>query len=73
MFGRQNAALEYEHPSLRDRLKSKVGESLMAQGEEIMRLRRELGYTDGFPLFERYLHSASILVNRLDRRYHEHV
>jgi len=45
----------------------------MAQGEEIMRLRREPGYTDGFLLFERYLHSASILVNRLDRRYHEHV
>jgi hypothetical protein len=55
MFGQNDAALKSENRALRDRLKSKVAESLIAQGEEIVRLRRELGYTDGFSLFERYL------------------
>jgi hypothetical protein len=55
MFGRNDAALESEPRLLRERLKSKAAENLIEQGEEIVRLRRELGYTDGFPLFERYL------------------
>ena len=56
MFGRYDAALESEHPYLRDRLKSKVAENLIAQGEEIVRLRQELGYVEPFSPFERYLH-----------------
>ena len=64
MFGQNDAALEPEHRFLQERLESKVAESLIAQGEEIVRLRRDLGCTDGFPLFERYLeyrqmHSAN--------------
>jgi len=55
MFGQNDTALESETRGLRERLKSTVAESLMAQGETIIRLRRDLGFTDGFPLFERYL------------------
>jgi hypothetical protein len=37
-------------------LKSKVKDHpLLGQGDEIMRLRRELGIAEDFPLFQRYL------------------
>ena len=37
-------------------LKSKVADALLDQGEEIVRLRRELGGSEVFPLYQRFLY-----------------
>lgn len=53
MFG-QNDHLAAEMPLLRS-VYTKAAETLIEQGEQITSLRRSLGYTDSFPLFEQYL------------------
>ncbi len=53
MFGR-NDSLAADIPLLRS-VYMKTAETLIEQGKQITSLRRSLGYTDGLPLFERYL------------------
>jgi hypothetical protein len=50
MFGAYDAAFRAEKWGA-----SEPAETLLQDGGEIERLRRELGYTESFPLFKRYL------------------
>jgi len=65
MFGRNDAVIETEPKRLREKLRSRIAERLIEDGESINRLRQELGHAEGFRLFERYLeyrqmHSANL-------------
>lgn len=55
MFGQNDVALESLPKPLADRLRSRVAENLIRTGEEIRRLRGELGYAEKFWVFERYM------------------
>ena len=55
IFGQNDKSIACEPPSLGEILKSKDAEFLLAQGEEIVRLRRDLGVEEEFPLLPRYL------------------
>ena len=54
MFGIYEAVILAE-PQVKHWLTSKAFERLLEVGDEIERLRRELGYTETFPLFKKYL------------------
>jgi hypothetical protein len=43
MFGRNDAVIERQPQAMREILKSKVADRLLEDGEEVERLRRELG------------------------------
>jgi hypothetical protein len=53
MFGRNDTVIE-KHP-LREMLKSKAAERLLEEGETVERLRQELGFTEPFQPFKRFL------------------
>jgi len=55
MFGRNDAVIQTLPPSLREVLKSKTAGQLLEAGEEVEHLRRELGYTESFLPYKRYL------------------
>jgi len=55
MFGRNEAVIERQAKPLRDMLRSPIAEALIQNGENIRRLRNQLGYAEPFAPFERYL------------------
>jgi hypothetical protein len=55
MFGQNDRAIVSQVKSLGERLKSKTAEDLLDAGEEIERLRRELGFTESYPAYKRFL------------------
>ncbi len=56
LFGQNDSVIERQPKPLRDSLRSRSAARLIEDGEAIRRLRDELGYTEPFSLFERYLH-----------------
>lgn len=55
IFGQNDAVIDRLEKDEREILKSKVAEELLGAGEEIERLRRELGITESYPPFKRFL------------------
>ncbi|HEX3742881.1 MAG TPA: hypothetical protein VHW09_03090 [Bryobacteraceae bacterium] len=55
MFGRNDAVIERQPEPVREMLRSGVGERLLEAGGNVRGLRRELGYSEPFKPFERYL------------------
>ena len=55
MFGRNDLVIEAQPKPLKEMLKSTVAERLLEDGSEIEKLRRELGNTEPFEPFKRYL------------------
>jgi len=55
MFGQNDAVIESQPKPLRDMVASCVAARLIEDGENIRRLRRELGHAESFSPFERFL------------------
>jgi len=55
MFGRNDSAIAGQGEDVREILKSKAAEELLAAGEEVERMRRELGFTEPFQPFKRFV------------------
>lgn len=55
LFGRNDQVIEAQPEPLKEMLKSKRAEKLIEDGDEIERLRRELGFTEPFSLYRRFL------------------
>jgi hypothetical protein len=55
MFGRNDIAIAAEGQHLREALRSKTAEELLEAGQKIERLRRELGHTESYPVYKRFL------------------
>lgn len=55
MFGRYDDVIAGQGNDIGEMLKSKAAEELLEAGEEIERLRRELGFTEPFRPFKRFL------------------
>jgi len=55
MFGQNGGVIAGQEKDVREMLKSKVAEELLRAGEEIERMRRELGFTESYQPFKRYL------------------
>ena len=55
MFGRNDGFIAVEGKYTREMLKAKAAEELLEAGEEIERLRRELGFTEPFQPLKRFL------------------
>ena len=53
MFGQNDAVIEND--PLREMLKSTVAERLLEDGKAVERLRQELGFTEPFQPFKRFL------------------
>jgi hypothetical protein len=56
VFGHNDIGVAAEPRTLQEVLKSKEAEILLGQGDEIMRLRRQLGEIGDFQPYERYLY-----------------
>jgi hypothetical protein len=56
IFGHDDMSIAAEPRALQDVLKSKEAETLLGQGDEIMRLRRQLGETEDFQPYQRYVY-----------------
>jgi len=55
MFGQSDLVIKAQPQPLSEMLKSRVAEGLIAEGDEIERLRQELGFTEPFQAFKRFL------------------
>lgn len=54
LFGKNDEVLAHESKQIRERLKSESATVLIEIGEKILEVRRQLGMTDQFALYERF-------------------